>query len=176
MTYVAPEKSKLSKSEPLMPLSTQISFSFIGMLTMIGVIGGVALTSIDGVLGIDAEEVRLRILVATGIGLAIGGIVGWHAERKVANLVKTLRKEVMINQAAIAQTAKERFEALERQKSDRRTAEIADLAQEVASLAGSTAMATSEILQRLEEIQTQEIEEPRTVDHPAWSRPQALSA
>ncbi len=176
MTYVAPEKPKKQKSEAIMPLSAQISLCFIGMLTMIGVIGGVALTAVDGALGIDAEQVRLRILVATGIGLGIGGIVGWHAERKVANLVRSLRKEVMINQAAIAQTAKERFEAIERQKADRRSAEIADLAQEVASLAGSTAVATAEILQRLEEIQTKEIEEPRTVDHPTWTRPQALSA
>lgn len=176
MTYIVPEKIKKTKGESILPLSTQISFSFIGMLTMIGVIGGVALTSIDGALGLDAEEVRLRILVATAVGLGIGGIVGWHAERKVSTLVKTLRKEVMINQAAIAQTAKERFEAIERKKSDRRSAEIADLAQEVASLAGSTAMATSEILHRLEEIQTKEIEEPRSTEHPVWSRPQALSA
>ncbi len=176
MTYVAPEKPKAVKGGSVLPLPAQISFSFIGMLTMIGVIGGVALTAVDGALGIDAEQVRLRILVATGVGLAIGGIVGWHAERKVAQLVKNLKKEVMINQAAIAQTAKERFEALERQKSDRRNADIADLAQEVASLAGSTALATNEILQRLEEIQSKEKEEPRTVDHPAWSRPQALSA
>ena len=176
MTYVAPEKPKPSKNEPAIPLSTQISLSFIGMLTMVGVVGGVALTAVDGALGIDAEQVRTRILIATGCGLAVGGIVGWYAERRVAQLVKRLRKEVMINQAAIAQTAREKFEALERRKADRRSEDIAGLVQEVATLAGTTAVATNEILQRLEEIQNKEITEPATVDHPAFTRPQALSA
>ena len=176
MTYVAPEKPKSSKNEPVIPLPTQISLSFIGMLTMVGLVGGIALTAVDGALGIDAEVVRTRILAITGIGLAVGGIVGWHAERRVAKLVKSLRKEVMINQAAIAQTARERFEVLERRKADERSEEIAGLVQEVATLAGSTAVATNEILQRLEAIQSKEIDEPSTVDHPAWTRPQALSA